>query len=534
MQANAEQHILKDLGDEPVPEPEYTNLLYFSDDRKDKELKEQSMKACQYYPHQTGINLYYFLEAFILHLLHMTILGPWTFAVGVFYWPYLTLMGNMEFISFSWSFVVSMVIWFTNIMVFLCYWYYRFDSFNVGFLSLALIAIVSRAVNISAKYATFSALYRRRLMNYDLSSKERARYQLLGGWSNQDLTFAEDEILNSMMRRNIDDSTFKLSFIIEPSEKVIEMLNDVRALNQQSGETNAEAPFASSTYYDCKSLLFGLIKHHQRREQGDWQYMLAIIAGLLWGLSPGVGRSIRNQFFYGEDEIEILVWLGGMIVYSMIMIIICVMFVTAYLDLDRVVDLKEQLSQMYTPEKMLEIEDKVFPTINLADAVSLQGWMSMRRVLVTYGSRYLNRHKIFSIMLLSIFAVCSAGIFTFETFGIEISDRERTVAQTVFYFTAILYGFMFLALLRQQQMINDQSMKHIMILQENQQVFQTFHHFRDYYIGAGDKEMPFDVAPIFDAEVESIVHRKMAAEFVRLLGDKYSVCNEYIEKLVAL
>lgn len=77
---------------------------------------------------------------------------------------------------------------------------------------------------------------------------------------------------------------------------------------------------------------------------------------------------------------------------------------------------------------MLEIEQKVYPTINLADAVSLQGWMSMRRVMVTYGERYTNRHRIFSIVILAIFALCTAGIFTFEVFGVEISAREMTVA----------------------------------------------------------------------------------------------------------
>lgn len=265
MQENEKQkHILQDEGEEPVPEPEYSNLLYFSDDRKDKDLKDQSMRACQYYPHQTGINLYYFAEAFILHMLQMTLLGPWTFGLGVFYWPYLTYMRNMEFFNFSWSFGLSILIWFTNLMVFLCYWFYEFESFNIGFLLLASIAIITRSANISAKYATFSGLYRRRLMHYDLSSKERSRYQLLGGWSNQELTFAEDEILNAMNRRNIDDSTFKLSFIVEPSAKVVEMLNDIRAENQQSGETNEVTPYGASTYYDCKSLMFGLIKNHQK------------------------------------------------------------------------------------------------------------------------------------------------------------------------------------------------------------------------------------------------------------------------------
>lgn len=51
---------------------------------------------------------------------------------------------------------------------------------------------------------------------------------------------------------------------------------------------------------------------------------------------------------------------------------------------------------------------------------------------------------------------------------------------------------------------------------------------------AGEKELPFDVKGVFEKEVHSTIHRKLSMEFKRLLGDKYSVCNEYIEKLVEM
>lgn len=381
----------------------------------------------------------------------MTLLGPWTFGLGIFYPPYLTFMRNMEFFNFSYSFFLTLIIWITNLVVFMGYWYYEWDSFNVGFLFLAGIATITRAANIASKYATFSPLYRRRLMNYDLSREEREKYFLLGGWSNQDLTFAEDEILHCMKRRNIDESTFKLSFIVKPSEDVDELLNDIRCQNQQSGEIDAQTSFGSSVYFDCKSLFYGLVKIHMQRERGDWVFMLAIIAGFVWGLGPGIGRSLRNQMFYGNDEIEILVWFAGMLVYSMLMILASVFFLTAWNDLDRVNYIMGQLSQMYSPDKIMTItEGKVYPTINLADAVSLRGWMDLRKVLVGYGARYFNRHELFTNILLAFIAICGFGIFTFDTFGINISEREQTVCQVVLYFTVVIYGAMFIVLTRNE------------------------------------------------------------------------------------
>jgi len=520
--------------DDEVDEPEFTRLLYFGDDYKDKELKDQADRNCQYYEHEYSLNLWYFLEAFVLHILHMTLLGPWTFGLGIVYPKYLVLMKNMEFFSCSYPFWITMIIWVTNMLVFFGYWYYEYDSFNVGFICLAGVAILTRAANIASKYATFSPRYRRRLMNYDLSRYERERYFLLGGWGDQQLTFAEDEILNAMLRQNIDDSTFKLSFIVKPSEHVEDLLSDIKCMNQRTGETNTDTSFGSSMYYDCKGLLYGLIKDHMGDDRGDYVFMVSIIAGFIWGLTPGYGRVVRNRFFYGEDEIEIIVWFLGMIVYSMLMILICVFFVTAYFDNARIVDMMEQLSQMYSPDKILNIEEKLFPTINLADAISLQGWMNMRNIILDYGARYTNRHKIFYSIILAFLVSCSFGIFTFDIFEIDISSQEKTVVQTVLFGTVIIYGAMFVALTRLGQRINDQTKNHIELIMENQQIFQSFHHFRDYYVREGDKEMPFDVTQIFDKEVNSTIHKKMAEEFKRLLGDNHKVCNEYIEKLVGM
>lgn len=209
-----------------------------------------------------------------------------------------------------------------------------------------------------------------------------------------------------------------------------------------------------------------------QRERGDWVFMIAIIAGFIWGLAPGIGRSLRNQMFYGNDEIEILVWFFAMIVYSLLMVLVSVFFLTAWNDLDRVNYIMGQLSQMYSPDKVMTItEGKVYPTINLADAVSLRGWMDLRKVLVGYGARYFNRHELFTNVLLAIIAISAFGIFTFDTFGIDITDREKTVCQVVFYFTVIIYGAMFIVLTRNEQLINDQTKQHIEIIQENQQIF---------------------------------------------------------------
>lgn len=77
---------------------------------------------------------------------------------------------------------------------------------------------------------------------------------------------------------------------------------------------------------------------------------------------------------------------------------------------------------------------------------------------------------------------------------------------------------------------------HQELIRDNQQIFQTFHHFRDFYIGESkDKELPYKIKDIFTSEEsESFVHHKMASECKRLLNGKDHIANEYIEKLVEL
>jgi len=358
---------------------------------------------------------------------------------------------------------------------------------------------------------------------------------LLGGWSNQEHHFAETEIYNTMMRRNIDDSTFKLAFIVPPSEKSQDLLNDVKHENQAMGETNIHVDFMDSDYYDCKSILFGMIKYHMNTQKKDWVFMVFIFLGIVWGLSPGLARTMVGLTFAGNDELEVVIFFLGMLFYILMMIFISVFFITAYFDYDRVVFCLEQLSQMYSPDNLTHIKEKIMPTINLADAVSLQGWINIRKVLLSYGAPYFNRHKIFVPVILAVSGFSCLGVFTISAMNFDYTNEEIVRIQFPLAFTFVLFGGMFMMLLRKGQLINDQFKVHIELLRENQQIFQTFHHFRDYYIKEmDDKELPYQVNGIFQNDVQSYVHQKMAEEAKKLIGDKDHICNEYIEKLVEM
>jgi hypothetical protein len=445
----------------------------------------------------------------------------------------------MEFFGTSSSYALSILIWVANFMILWCRFYWKYDSFDNGYFFVPVVALLVRSASIAAKYASFSPRYRARLRGIVVPEEERREQFMLGGWSNQDHHFAESELYNAIQRRVVDDATFRISFMEQPSPAAIEFLDEVKHNNQAIGENRVHTAIGATTYFDCKSVLYALINYHEKTRKRDWIFMVFIIFGIILGFSSGITRAVLTEEFAGKDEVEVMFFYFGMILYTMLCIFINVFFITAYMDYDRVVFCMNQLSQMYSPDNLTSIDEKIFPTINLADAVSLQSWISMRKVLMSYGKPYFNRHQIFTTMLLAI-GVISGALLLSKTFlaeQFEISSTDAALFKLVgpLSFIFLFYGMMFLFIARKLQLINDQTNLHIELIRENQQIFQTFHHFRDFYIGESiDKELPYKVKDIFKHEPQSFVHQKMAEECKRLLNGQEKIANEYIEKLVEL
>lgn len=62
-----------------------TNLLYWNDDLNYVELKDRLDANLQFYPHEYDLDLWVFLETWVLHVLQIGILGPfvWILSFGM-------------------------------------------------------------------------------------------------------------------------------------------------------------------------------------------------------------------------------------------------------------------------------------------------------------------------------------------------------------------------------------------------------------------------------------------------------------------
>jgi hypothetical protein len=193
---------------------------------------------------------------------------------------------------------------------------------------------------------------------------------------------------------------------------------------------------------------------------------------------------------------------------------------------------------MLSPTKIPGVRNKVFPTINLADPISLQSWLNMRRVVLNYGINYHSRHKVFIPMCFT-FAATAFALVMNPSFVIgDLPIYIATMVYILLLFILVVFGGFYVALIRKCKLINDSYRQHLCQLRDNQQIYQSMHHFRDYYIKNNkDKEIPFDVTEIFNTGSRSVAHKQLTEWMATTLGDESNFeqfCDPLVEKLVEM
>lgn len=202
----------------PVPDDQKFGIMYWDDDLRNTEIRGRLDANLQYYTHQTDLDFWVFLEAWGLHILQIGLIGPFVWLFSIFTRPRVNWFINMEFIGKSSGYLLTLLIWGINFMIFYCRWIWDYKALDIGYLFVPIVAVIVRSGSIAAKYASFSQRYRDRLKGMVISEEEIQEQMMLGGWSEQDHHFAESELYNAILRSNIDDSTFKIAFMTKLSK----------------------------------------------------------------------------------------------------------------------------------------------------------------------------------------------------------------------------------------------------------------------------------------------------------------------------
>jgi hypothetical protein len=210
--------------------------------------------------------------------------------------------------------------------------------------------------------------------------------------------------------------------------------------------------------------------HTKYRTTGILIYV-GIFASLFWAALPGLSRLLVGFNFCGYGWNEIIVFFLISLSFFLVFYLGFVFFRRTYLDLDRIDFLNKQLSQMLSPTKIPTIPNKAFPTINLADPISVQSWLNMRRIAFDYGANFTSRSTIF-VTMCYMFTFVSFLLIAFKAVIFQNTPGdEMTMSMLVLLYIIIVYGAFTVALARKLLLINDSYYSHISQIRDNQQIY---------------------------------------------------------------
>ena len=512
----------------------WNKSVYFGDDFKELSFKKKHLDIFKYYKYQTNINFWYFCEAFILHYLHMGLLGPFIYIIAFFYWPYFRLFSNMGFLTG----IPGLLQWLASVSILYARYDREFEVIDNSFIAMVNIIVIARSGFIAAKYATFTSEYRCRLLNRFIKGKEVGRWLLFGGWRSQKRKIIERELNYALQRKYVDKATFKLCWIDEPNPEIKTKLTDA-SINPRWVENGTKFKMGSKTlqYYDCRMILYWMIQEHKKTKTNYLPMIFVLLTTIGLISIPGLSRRYTGHKEWAGDILggQIIFWYSTLI-GAFTFLASCIGFDQAYKDLSRIDFCLRQLWQMCSPVRIASVGTKLFPTINLADPVSLQAWLNMRKVVYEYGAGFLVRHNFYIPLTFIISFSCFIFIITHSVVMDTFEADHVTRMQAILGYLGVVFGFIHIALIRVCQRINQNYEAHLRQIRENQQIYQSLHHFRDYYIkGNQDKEIPFNVNQIFSMKPLSRAHQKITEFMKSALGLDYEEhCDPLVEKLVAM
>ncbi len=487
------------------------------------------------------------VEAFLLHFIYYFFLGPFMFIIGFFYWPWLRMMANFGFFGGGGvGFIIATLQWVINILILLSYFHWKIETIHISVVILAALGTGLRSSFIASKYSTYPAEYRRRYQHGYVTGQDSKFYLLGAYWGKQPYNFVEELIQHAIRRKYVDVSTFKMAFIEEPSEFLQTMLEQdltnggVDNVEISANKKEVTISDKTQTYYDARAILFHLIRYFNEETLIGKNYLPlfmlpGLIAAIFIALTPGFGRLDANLNFCGYDPIDIIMFFVAAFGNFFWMLVNVIGFAFAYRDYSRIDFCLKQLTQMYSVRKEVDIDEKIFPTINLADAISLQSWMNIRKLVFDYGINFHMRAKILYSVTLIVYAFCIALICSLDLFLKTQPMNEKVILVWLLFPFAIYFGFCFIILTRIGEEINLNYEDHTKAVRMNQTIYQTMHHFRDYYVkGNPDKELPMNINEVFTTETRSEAHKLIMSKVEDLVGTNKKQLDEYCEKLVAM
>ena len=530
-------------------------VSYFNEDCRDTDKLMQLKDPYFYHEHIVIFSLSQYIEFFFLHILGYFTVGPLVNLYSMVCWGNRYLMYNLQFLRNTWVCYLqysycSVALW----VYYMCLCNPSpIGDFNC--LNAAVLQYLMRASSIAGKYATYPKNFIKKIREKKVAINELNQELMLRGWKDQSGAIMTLEIDSTFKRQEIDDPRFKIAFLTEISEKLKNELMEILSSHPgdycQGKNKQRKCVRKMIMYFDAK-ILFEYLLTTFNKKYSNPGFLVSLYTNsnvLLLTFAPNIIRFYFKQPIIGSSPLEI----GFFIFNTLSMLTMSkgffFFFDNSIADMRRRAWLLEQLGHIISPKRSEVVSTvKLLPTINLVDQVSLDSWISFRKLCIDYGKKYYKRHEVFLPMVFiaaMVYGFKFALLFFFQMpfadkFEIEI---KKTMVFSAMHFTILI--IMFFNLLFKAAAINDQFEAHIDILKKNKQVYKDLLFYKEFYfaefLDRADAQkmrmraMTYDICSLKDRKSQSFVHRRLAREVKDILGmDTMGYVDEYLSNILAV
>lgn len=531
-----------------------TLLEYFNDDKTDEGKKFSQNERYFYYRHKVQFSLKHYIEFFLIHLASV-ILGPFIFLYRLFFWKNKKLLSNTMLLGNNRFFYILVIHWFSTLSI--CYMFF-FDEENKYILgdSIDLIVLIFanliKCASIAGKYSTYPEGKIRKVKEVPLTFEDVDSETMFSGWIHQKEKTVDNEIYDSLLRGEIEVNLFKISFMKKIN---LDVKKEFKSIAEKFGvdEYEFESEISEGKnqkkllYYDA-ALIFRFIVERFRDKSKSMikRYKIfGVFTTIFYGFMASGLRLMYSKPIIGINWLEIITYIFNIYFVGMMSYVLVTFNAIAKIDIKRKLFSMRQLGQLISPKRREDYsKEKLLPTINIMDPMSLKCWVKLRYLVLDYGKRYFIRHEV----LLPFFLITGFGSITAAFVILYLNKGEftgdfKTSSEIVRVSTFLDFNFIFLfslfmILLYQAAMINKEFDSHIKILSENGQVYQDLYNFRDlYFEELRDKNEKRRCVQIFKLEKREVaacfLKQSLVNEIRRILGDYVEdFVEEYLENLI--
>ena len=524
---------------------------YFADDETEKMNKRQGTNEYYFQDSEVNFSILQYMEMLMHHVLYFGIFGPFLNLLMICSKDIRYLYKNNHFYKCGTVFSIAQVVyWVVTMLVYYGYFVDNasFPAIDSNTLKATIISVFLRSTSIAGKYATFPKVLIRKYKEKLLTAEEFGADLMLIDWRVLKAHVRQKEILNCFERLEIDRNAFFISFMAKVPERLHKAMEDYQTEDNEKEEyqVKVETKFNSKemVYYNCKYILECFLEEFKKvgkKCEGMFS-LVTLVVSLGWGFGPVFLRIYFGESSFGMSWFEITVNVLSCIVGGFLFFTQITFYKQAVDDIDRKEFLMNQVGYLMSPMKVKEYSyDKVMPTINIVDPISLATWVNLRRTCVDFGRKFFYRHEIFLpvSILLAVLPIVVLAILWYMVQKANMFQGNVKVLQFMWYLIldSVIFLFITFHFLYKAGSINQTFQDHLILIKRNKTMLLNLIQSKDYYFEPYLKnpiqEFNININTVLTRKSDSFLHLKLRKEIALILGERIDAdLDSYLENLL--